>query len=134
MSARERTRVHGHVKNLASSLHAGLQTQAHCATRHRRYGACSFSRLESFATAEDVSGRHLSLPLRHHPMLNPDALTCVGIGPPRDVARSEDARHARFEVLVHGDPAVDGQAGSLGQVGQRSNPDAKHQEVRVDRR
>src|SRR5205085_10461795 len=64
--------------------------------------------VKRLAVAEHVPGSRLALPLGHYPMLDSDAVACVWIRPPRDVACGKNAGHARFEILVDADPAVDG--------------------------
>src|SRR5205085_8349683 len=54
-------------------------------------------RLVLLAMAEHVQRRDLALPFGHHPVLDPDGLAAVRIGPACDVAGGEDARRARLE-------------------------------------
>ena len=49
---------------------------------------------KSLPLAENVARRGLTLPLRQDPMLDPQVLAGMGIGPPRDVAGGKDTRHA----------------------------------------
>ncbi len=56
-----------------------------------------------------------------------------GVGPARDVAGGEDARHARFQVLVHRDAAVHRQSGLFRDRHRRPDADAHDDEVAVER-
>jgi hypothetical protein len=67
-------------------------------------------------------------------VLDADPLAGTRIGPARHVARGEDPGHARFEVFVHGDAAVQRQACLLGKSGRRPDADAQHHEVGIERR
>src|SRR5438067_1197566 len=90
-------------------------------------------RVESLAASQHVAGRRLALPFGDHPVLHANAVAGVRIGPSRDIAGGEDARHAGFEVLVDGDPPVDREPGALGEAQRRTNADAEHEEVDVHR-
>src|ERR1700736_1821073 len=46
--------------------------------------------IESFAIAQNIFGRHLPLLLSHDPVLYPNALTGMRIGPPRNVPGRKD--------------------------------------------
>src|SRR5262245_52320187 len=84
---------------------------------------------KSLPLAENVARSRLTLPLGHDPMLDPQVLAGVGIGPPRDVAGGKDSRHTGFKVFIHRDAAVDLKAGTLGQLDSRPHPDADDDEV-----
>ena len=56
------------------------------------------------------------------------------IRPAGHVARGKDSRHACFEILVHGDTAVQRQACLFGKSGHRTDSDTKYDEVGVQRR
>ena len=90
-------------------------------------------RVEWFAAAEDVARRDLPLALRDHPVLDSNALVRMRIRPPRDVARGKDPAGARLEVLVDDDAFVERESGVLGQRRRRTDADAHHDEVGVDR-
>src|SRR5262245_1259964 len=66
--------------------------------------------------AENVARCRLALPLGHDPMLDPQVLAGIGIGPPRDVTGGKDSRHAGFKVFIHRDAAIDLETGALGQL------------------
>src|SRR5262249_16771514 len=84
--------------------------------------------------SEHVARRGLALPLGHHPMLDPQVLSGVGIGPARDIAGREDAGCARLQVCVDGDAAVDLEARALGELDARPHADADYHEVGRQRR
>ena len=90
-------------------------------------------RIEAFPQAEHIPGRGLALPFGHHPVLDPNLVAGVRIGPPRDVAGREDAGHAGLEVLVHGDAAVDRQPRPFGDRNRRPHADAEHEKVALER-
>ena len=69
---------------------------------------------KSLPLAEDVARYRLTLPLGHDPMLDPQILAGMGIGPARDVAGGKDPRHAGFEVFIHRDAAIEFETGTLG--------------------
>src|SRR5262245_39433955 len=74
--------------------------------------------------AEHVLGGDLSLSFGHDPVLDPQLLPRVRIGPPSDVAGGKDARGARFKVLVDHDASIDRDTRFLGQLGAGSYSDA----------
>ena len=61
----------------------------------------------------------LSLSFGHHPVLDSNAFAGVGIGPARDISCRKHSGHARFEVLVDSDAAVDGESRLLGERRRR---------------
>ena len=65
----------------------------------------------------------------HDPVFDADALAGEPIRPARNVAGREDARDARFQVLVHSDAAIDGEAGLFGQCNRRPYADADDDEI-----
>jgi hypothetical protein len=73
------------------------------------------------ALAEHVQCRGAPLSFRNHPMLDPNVLAAVRIGPSRNVARREDSRRARFQKGVYRDAAVKGQSRGFGERGPRPN-------------
>src|SRR5262249_11907430 len=84
---------------------------------------------KSLPLAENVVRRGLTLPLGHDPMLDPQILAGMGIGPPRDVAGGKDSRHAGFKVFIHRDAAIDLETGALSQLDSRPNPNADDDKV-----
>src|SRR5581483_3992996 len=79
--------------------------------------------------AKHVARHGLTLPLGHDPMLDPQTVPAMRIGPPRNVAGGEDAGNTGFQILVDYDAAVDFQPGALGQLQPRPHPDADHDQV-----
>ena len=71
--------------------------------------------VKSFPAAKDVARGGLPLALGHDKMFDADSFAGEPVRPARDVAGSEDARDARFEVLVHCDAAIDGEPCSFRQ-------------------
>src|SRR2546427_3011851 len=90
--------------------------------------------IDPLARPEDVWGRRLALALRHDPVLHANSPAAVWIRPSRDVARGEDPRHTRLEILIHGDPLIDRQAGLLGELESRPHADTDHDEIRLEAR
>src|SRR5262245_60639813 len=84
---------------------------------------------KSLLLAENVASCRLTLPLGHDPMLDPQILAGMGIGPPRDVAGGKDSRHAGFKVFIHCDAAIDLETGALSQLDSRPHPNADDDEV-----
>src|SRR5262249_9899468 len=84
---------------------------------------------KSLSLAENVARRRLTLPLGHDPMLDPQSLAGMGIGPARDVAGGKDSRHAGFKVFIHCDAAIDLETGALGQLDSRPHPNADDDEI-----
>src|SRR5262245_62628642 len=83
---------------------------------------------ESLLLAENVARRRLTLPLGHDPMLDPQILAGMGIGPPRDVAGGKDSRRTGFKIFVHCDAAIDLETGALGQLDAGPHPNARSEE------
>src|SRR5262249_32428218 len=79
---------------------------------------------KSLPLAENIARCRLTLPLGHDPMLDPQILAGVGIGPPRDVAGGKDSRHTGFKVFIHRNAAIDLEAGALSQLDSRPHPNA----------
>src|SRR3546814_9248636 len=50
--------------------------------------------VEAFALAQHIARCRLSLPLRHHPVLDPYVLTCEWVGPTCDIADGINARRS----------------------------------------
>src|SRR2546427_6660082 len=90
--------------------------------------------IEPLARTEDVSARRLALALRHDPVLHANSLAAVWIRPSRDVARGEDPRHTRLEILIHRDPLIDREAALLGELEPRPHADTDHDEIRLEPR
>src|SRR5262249_12041938 len=84
---------------------------------------------KSLPLAENVARCRLTLPLGHDPMLDPQILAGMGVGPARDVAGGKDSRHARFKVFIHRDAAIDLETGALSQLDSRPPPNADDDEV-----
>jgi hypothetical protein len=63
--------------------------------------------------SEHVERGGLALPLGDDPVLDPDVLAAVRIGPARNVAGREESGRARFEKGVHDQSAVEPQTGLL---------------------
>jgi hypothetical protein len=62
-----------------------------------------------------VPRRGLTLTLGHDPVFHADSLAAQPIRPARDVARCEDTRDARREVLIYQEAAIDSESRSFGQ-------------------
>src|SRR6516164_10583371 len=84
---------------------------------------------KSLLLAENVARCRLTLPLGHDPMLDPQILAGMAIGPPRDVAGGKDTRHAGFKVFIHCDAAIDLETGALSQLDSRPHPNADDDEI-----
>src|SRR5262249_47147685 len=84
---------------------------------------------KSLLLVENVASCRLTLPLGHDPMLDPQILAGMGIGPPRDVAGGKDTRRGGFKVFVHRDAAIEFKTGALGELGSRPHPNADDDEV-----
>src|SRR5829696_2152027 len=86
-------------------------------------------RIERDLLAKHVARGSLALSLRHHPVLHPDALTGMRIGPARDVTGREQVRCAGLQELIDGHAPVQGQSGPLGQLQVGSHPNAGDNQV-----
>src|SRR5262249_33136787 len=84
---------------------------------------------KSLLLAENVARCRLTLPLGHDPMLDPQVLAGMGIGPPRDVAGGKDSRHAGFKVFIHCDAAIDLETGARSKLDSRPHPNADDDET-----
>ena len=58
------------------------------------------------AVSNHIQGCRLPLPFRDDPMLYPDGLTRIGVGPSSDIACCVDTRDTRLEELVDNDPSI----------------------------
>src|SRR4029453_17694335 len=74
--------------------------------------------------SEHVARGRLTLPLRHHPVFDPQMLATARVGPARDVAGGKDAGYAGLEIFVHRHAAIDLETGALGQLDSRPHTDA----------
>src|SRR6516162_474619 len=63
--------------------------------------------VEFLALPQHIAGGGLPLTLSDHPMLDPDILARMRIGPSRYIASGEDAGDAGLEMGVHDDPAIE---------------------------
>src|SRR5207237_4560118 len=90
-------------------------------------------RVEDFALSQHVARGGLTLAFRHHPMLNPDVLLGMRIGPARDIARSIDSGDAGFEECIHCNTAVELDAGLFGQRQARPHSDPDDHDVTLQR-
>src|SRR5258708_21899403 len=79
--------------------------------------------------SEHVARCRLALALGHHPVLDPQILAGVAIGPPRDVAGGKDARDAGLEIFVHGHASIGLESRTLGELDSRPHADADNDEV-----
>src|SRR5262249_22193973 len=79
--------------------------------------------------AENVARRRLTLPLGHDPMLDPQMLAAIGIGPPRDVTGGKDSWHTGFKVFIHHNAPIDRETGTLSQLDSRPHPNAGDDEI-----
>src|SRR5262249_27898267 len=86
-----------------------------------------------FAAPEQVAGRGLALTLGHDPMLDANLIAAMRIGPPRDVAGSQNRWLARFQIGVHAHPAIHGKSGSLGEREPRANADPGDHKISLER-
>ena len=68
-----------------------------------------------FAMAKNILSRYLTLSFSDHPVLDPNSLSGMRVGPAGGIASSEDSGHAGFEVFVNRDTAIDGEPSLLGQ-------------------
>ena len=69
----------------------------------------------------------------HDPMLDPDILFRLRIGPARDVAGGKDAGRAGFEIRIDGDATIDRQSRLFGQSEARPHADADHDQIGLQR-
>src|SRR3546814_8432636 len=74
----------------------------------------------------------LSLPLRHHPVLDPYVLTCEWVGPTCDIADGINARSTGPKKCIHSNTAFDDEAGLLRKRQCWSNADADDHKICVD--
>src|SRR5215217_7167483 len=81
-------------------------------------------RIEDLLLAKHVSGSSLALSLRHHPVLHPDTLTGMRIGPTRDVTGREHVRRAGLQELIDRYAPVQRESSPFGQlqIGPHANP------------
>src|SRR5262249_16608666 len=84
---------------------------------------------KSLLLAENVASCRLTLPLGHDPMLDPQILAGMGIGPPRDVAGGKDCGHGGLKVFIHCDAAIDLETGALSQLDARPHANADDDDV-----
>ena len=89
-------------------------------------------RVESLAAPQQISRGGLPLPFCHDPMLNPDVIRGVRIGPAGNVAGREYTCGARFQVLVHENSAIDLEISLLRQFDTRLDSDADRDHVGFD--
>src|SRR4029077_1650183 len=85
--------------------------------------------VETLAPAEHVPSGSLALTLGHDPMFDANVLASPRIRPTRHVAGGKHARYPRFEKLVDDDPAIHGEARTLGQRHRRLHADTDDHEV-----
>src|SRR6195952_285649 len=86
-------------------------------------------RVEGLALSQHVARGGLALAFGHHPMLDPDALPGMWIGPTRDIARGIDSRDAGFEERVHSNAAVDLEPCLFRQAEARTHADADDHDI-----
>src|SRR6516165_232081 len=84
---------------------------------------------KSLPLPEDVACHRLTLPLGHDPMLDPQIVAGMGIGPARDVAGGKNSRHAGFEVFIHRDAAIEFETSAFGQLDSRPHSNADDDET-----
>ncbi len=84
------------------------------------------------AGSQHVAGGRLPQALRHHPVLDPDALAARFVRPAGDVAGGVDIGCAGLEVFVYQNPMVHVEAGRLGQRRARAHADAYDDQVGGD--
>src|SRR5687768_7606389 len=96
-------------------------------------GPEEWDRIEAFAPTQDVARRRLPLSLGDDPVFDANAFATEPIRPASDVARSEDARDARFQVLIHRDATIGGETGLFGQCDRRSYADADDDQIGRER-
>jgi len=85
--------------------------------------------IEAFAPAEDVVRRCLALALGDDPMFDAGSLTGKPVRPVRDVAGSEEALDAGFEVLIDHSAAIDLESRLFRQRDWRPDADPDDDEV-----
>ena len=96
---------------------------------NRMFGPEEWHVIEAFAPAEDVVRRCLALALGDDPMFDADSLTGKPVRPARDVAGSEDALDAGFEVLIDDSAAIDLESRLFRQRDWRPDADPDDDEV-----
>jgi len=84
---------------------------------------------EWLTRTENVPRRDLSLALRYDPVLHPDPLTRVRIGPSCNITGGEYARCTCFEVFVDCNAAIDRQPRRLGERNGRPHAHTENDEV-----
>src|ERR1700738_393068 len=86
-------------------------------------------RVEDLALPQHIARGGLALAFCHHPMLDPDILPGMRIGPARDIARSIDSGDAGFEECIHRNTAVELEASLFGQRQARPHSYADNHKV-----
>ena len=71
----------------------------------------------------------LTLTLGHNPMLDPEVLTCMRVGPARNVSGGIYVRYAGLEVFVDSDAAINFDACAFGQLEPRPHAHANDNHV-----
>src|SRR5262245_40745138 len=87
---------------------------------------------ELLAKAEHVERRRLALALGDHPVLDPDRLARMRIGPARDVAGGEDPRRAGLEIRIDRHTAIDREACGFCEREPRTHADTGDNEIRIE--
>src|ERR1700730_15782293 len=85
-------------------------------------------RVEDLSLSQHIARSGLALAFRHHPMLDPDVLLGMWIGPARYITHGVDSGDAGFEEPVHRNAAVDFEARLFCQADARPYADADDHE------
>ena len=79
---------------------------------------------KSLFLSKHISCNSLTLTLGHNPMLDPDVLARMRIGPARNVSGCIYSRYAGLKIFVNGDAAVNFCARAFGQLESRPHAHA----------
>ena len=82
------------------------------------------------AMPEHVERSGLSLALGDHPMLDADALTAMRVGPACNVSGRPNCWHARFEIGIHDNTAINDKPRHFCKFGPRAHTDTDDHEIR----
>src|SRR5262249_4204780 len=88
---------------------------------------------EGRATSEHGEGGGLTLALGDDPVLHPNALTTVRIGPARDVSGRVDSGHARLQIGAGDHAAIERKAGFFSKLETWAHTDAGNYQIRRER-
>src|SRR5262249_3616557 len=85
---------------------------------------------EGLATSQHGERGGLTLPLGDNPMLHPNALATVQVGPARNVSGRIDSRHARLQVMTDDHAAIERKTGLFSKLETRPHANAGDNQIR----